>query len=68
MKIMALLMVKISFTRLVSLKLSNNLDGLRVKITIAESMASMAITIMSSTRVKECLKVFILINLNSATA
>jgi len=60
---MALLIVKISFTRLVSLKLSNNLDGLRVKITIAESMASMAITIMSSTKVKDFLdlELFIII-------
>ena len=61
MKIIALLMVVISLTLRVSLKLSNNLDGLRVNNTKALSIARIAITIMSSTRVKLffCLKVLV---------
>ena len=52
MNTIALLIDWISDTLLVSRKLSNNLDGFNVKITIADKIARIAITIINSTRVK----------------
>jgi len=56
MNTIALLIDWISDTLLVSLKLSNNLDGFNVKITIADKIARIAITIINSTRVKDFLE------------
>ena len=53
MNTIALLIDWISDTLLVSRKLSNNLDGFNVKITIADKIARIAITIINSTRVKD---------------
>ena len=53
MNTIALLIDWISDTLLVSLKLSNNLDGFNVKITIADKIARIAITIINSTRVND---------------
>jgi hypothetical protein len=53
MNTIALLIDTISDTLLVSRKLSNNLDGFNAKITIALSIARIAITIINSTRVKD---------------
>jgi len=52
MNTIALLIDCISDTLLVSRKLSNNLDGFNVKITIADKIARIAITIINSTNVK----------------
>jgi len=56
MNTIALLIDWISDTLLVSRKLSNNLDGFNVKITIADKIARIAITIINSTRVKDFLE------------
>jgi len=53
MNTIALLIDWISDTLLVSRKLSNNLDGFNVKITIADKIARIAITIINSTKVKD---------------
>ena len=53
MNTIALLIDWISDTLLVSRKLSNNLDGFNVKITIADKIARIAITIISSTNVND---------------
>ena len=63
MNTIALLIDWISDTLLVSRKLSNNLDGFNVKITIADKIARIAITIINSTRVKLFfIKLFIFIS------